>query len=207
MGTLDEKSPTWAPAYMVGIYPRLAEEARRLGYALALHGSLQRDLDVIAVPWRDDAAPAVDLVHALSEIFDIEPNHPIDEPQQKPHGRLGWSIPLWWGAYVDLSVMPRVEAPKVKERPRRVQLSRAKGWRMPENTVKVARPTKWGNPYTVAECGRELAVLNYKRRLDGLRLIGALDLSGLRGKNLACWCRLDEPCHADVLLEYANSDD
>jgi hypothetical protein len=27
----------------------------------------------------------------------------------------------------------------------------------------------------------------------------------LRGKNLACWCPLDAPCHADVLLELANS--
>jgi len=29
----------------------------------------------------------------------------------------------------------------------------------------------------------------------------------LRGKNLACWCRIGEPCHADVLLEIANADD
>jgi len=28
--------------------------------------------------------------------------------------------------------------------------------------------------------------------------------SALRGKNLACWCALDQPCHADVLLELAN---
>jgi hypothetical protein len=26
----------------------------------------------------------------------------------------------------------------------------------------------------------------------------------LRGKNLACWCKPGEPCHADVLLEIAN---
>jgi hypothetical protein len=26
----------------------------------------------------------------------------------------------------------------------------------------------------------------------------------LKGKDLACWCRLDQPCHADVLLEIAN---
>ena len=114
MGTLDEKKPTWAPAYMVGIYPQLAEEARRHGYALALHGSLQRDLDLIAVPWREDAAQPVDLVRALGEIFDIVPNHPIDRPEKKPHGRLSWSLPLWWGAYLDLSVMPREETPNAK---------------------------------------------------------------------------------------------
>jgi hypothetical protein len=29
-------------------------------------------------------------------------------------------------------------------------------------------------------------------------------MADLRGKNLACWCPLDQPCHADVLLEIAN---
>lgn len=88
--------------------------------------------------------------------------------------------------------------------PERIQLKRTKGWRMPPNTVKVSRPGKWGNPYTVAEYGRELAVLNYRRRLEGMAQIGALDLSELRGKNLACFCKLGEPCHADVLLSLAN---
>ena len=104
---LDEKKPTWAPAYIVGIWPACVEIARSFGYALALHGSLQRDLDVIAVPWTDEASAPIDLVRALGEEFDIEPNHPIDEPCVKPHGRLCWTLPLWWGAYIDLSVMPR----------------------------------------------------------------------------------------------------
>ena len=43
---LSEKEPSWAPAYVVGIYPRLAKRAKELGYALALHGSLQTDLDI-----------------------------------------------------------------------------------------------------------------------------------------------------------------
>lgn len=75
---------------------------------------------------------------------------------------------------------------------------------MPANTVKVARPSKWGNPYSVAEYGRDLAIANYRRRLDILIIFGALDLSELRGRNLACWCKLSEPCHADVLLALAN---
>lgn len=89
--------------------------------------------------------------------------------------------------------------------PLRVQLKRTKGWRMPVNTVVVARPSIWGNPYSVAEYGRGLACRNFERRLDGLLAIGALHLGCLRGKNLACWCRLDQPCHADVLLRRANS--
>ena len=69
---------------------------------------------------------------------------------------------------------------------------------MPPNTVNVARPSKWGNPYRVEEYGREGAIQKYRKWLIGR------DLSELRGKNLACWCRLDQACHADILLELAN---
>jgi hypothetical protein len=89
--------------------------------------------------------------------------------------------------------------------PKRIQLSRRKGYRKPEGAVVVSRPSKWGNPFALQEYGRELAVANYRRRLIGLKAIGALDLSELRGKDLACWCPLDQPCHADVLLELANA--
>lgn len=69
----------------------------------------------------------------------------------------------------------------------------------------MSRPGKWGNPYSVAEYGPELAVANFRRRMEGMRAIGALDLSELRGKNLACWCKPGELCHADVLLTLANT--
>ncbi len=86
----------------------------------------------------------------------------------------------------------------------RIHLSRKKGWKMPANTMSVARPTKWGNPFSVAEYGRELAVKNHRMKLVGLAAIGALDLSELRGKSLACWCPIGSACHADALLEMAN---
>lgn len=104
---LDTKSATYAPAYVVGIYPALAAKARELGYALALHGSAQRDLDVIAVPWIENAASPQELVQALCAEFDVAPNQPLAEPTVRPHGRMSWSIPLWWGAYIDLSVIPK----------------------------------------------------------------------------------------------------
>lgn len=102
--------------------------------------------------------------------------------------------------------------------PKRVQLSRKKGWRMPENTVSVARPGRWGNPYrvgldgTAEECVglfRDWAVnvLEYEDELGDREW-----LSSLRGKDLACWCPLTDkhgnpvPCHADVLLELANKE-
>lgn len=114
----------------------------------------------------------------------------------------------------------------MSDRPKRIQLSRAKGWRMPENTVKVDRTTKWGNPWTVASyeaAGWKVAdrdavlrtcVQAFRAWLErvphwghGQPLPTPPDLSPLRGKNLACWCALDAPCHADVLLELANAPD
>ena len=86
----------------------------------------------------------------------------------------------------------------------RIQLRRTKGWRMPENTVVVARPTKWGNPFRSDNVARD--VFNYKLRCLGISQIKTGAFAELRGKNLACWCRLDQECHADVLLELANRD-
>jgi hypothetical protein len=106
--------------------------------------------------------------------------------------------------------------------PRRVQLRRAKGWRMPANTVKVDRTTLFGNPFSVAAYGHDRAVALHRAWLMG-RSIGKELSKGLlqrreavlealpmlRGKNLACWCPLPEQgepdnCHAALLLEMAN---
>ena len=96
--------------------------------------------------------------------------------------------------------------------PKRIPRKRTKGWKMPPNAVYVGRPTRWGNPYSVAEYGRERAVRNYRehfwRDSKGWHFdAGPLDILQLRGKDLACWCPLDQPCHADVLLEIANSEE
>lgn len=95
-----------------------------------------------------------------------------------------------------------------KQQPSRVQLRRSKGWRMPPNTVSVARPTKFGNPFRVGDFGiptASAAVQRFREWLD-CRVTGPTrpSVAPLRGKNLACWCSLDQPCHADVLLELAN---
>ena len=95
------------------------------------------------------------------------------------------------------------------ETPRRIQRQRTKGWRMPANTVYVGRPTKWGNSFSIEPehaYTRLSAVAAFRNRLVRLIAIGACDLNELRGKHLACWCRLDQPCHADVLLELAHAD-
>lgn len=96
--------------------------------------------------------------------------------------------------------------------PIRIQLRRTKGWCMPPNTVKVSRPSVWGNRYKVGIPGTGIGmVATAQEAVDGFRRMWsephqiAYIREQLRGKNLACWCPLDQPCHADVLLEIANS--
>jgi hypothetical protein len=93
------------------------------------------------------------------------------------------------------------------DHPMRIQLSRRKGWRMPPNTVKVCRPGKWGNPFRVGPDRDPDEAVNafewWLREQGGQALLR--DIGELRGRNLACWCPLDAPCHADVLLRLANA--
>lgn len=131
--------------------------------------------------------------------------------------------------------------------PTRVQLRRTKGWRMPDNTIKCDRTTRWGNHYRVVQRGdvwvvnsspdldpgydvgyyesdehdyqwivptyptKKAAILaaveNHRRAVERASgYVKGVIRAELAGKNLACWCPLDAPCHADVLLEIANSD-
>ena len=90
--------------------------------------------------------------------------------------------------------------------PQRFQRSRRKGARLPQGPVVVTRPTKWGNPHPL-ELGRAEAVRRYRDDLFAGRLRITIDDARreLRGRDLACYCPLDEPCHAEVLLEVANA--
>jgi len=102
--------------------------------------------------------------------------------------------------------------------PKRIQRRRVKGWRMPPNTVYVGRPTKWGNPYRVGQDIVDFGKWEIRRatRRDVVDLFRRVLMqpeaemfrreirTHLRGKNLCCWCPLDKPCHADLLLEIAN---
>ena len=100
----------------------------------------------------------------------------------------------------------------------RIKLSRQKGWRMPPGARKVDRSTRWGNPFVVGAPGIpdvSTAVARFREAMeqggfanDSLRAQFARDhvRAELAGLDLACWCPLDGPCHADVLLDIANRD-
>ena len=108
--------------------------------------------------------------------------------------------------------------------PRRIQLRRAKGWRRPEGAVNCARPGHWGNPFrvgvdgTAAECVADYVELlcgpaDAVILVDGVSIVEQRayrawvlsHIDELRGRDLACWCRPGQPCHADVLLRLANA--
>jgi hypothetical protein len=101
-------------------------------------------------------------------------------------------------------------------KPQRIQRKRTKGWRMPQGAIYVGRPTRWGNPFAMGEMnsyaededhpyGRpstaEEVVALYRM---GITFVPPYAFEPLRGHDLVCWCPLDQPCHADVLLEVAN---
>ena len=90
------------------------------------------------------------------------------------------------------------------DKPIRIQRKRTKGWKMPENTIYVGRGSKWGNPFTFANSGTVHPALRFACEVAPLYEDGFLN--PLRGKNLACWCAVNQECHADVLLELANQE-
>lgn len=106
--SVDKPPPSYAPVYAAALYPDLAALFRRHGYALAVHGSLQRDFDLIAVPWVagpvsspkavfDEILSAFAPVRLLSELGTV-----------KPHGRIAWTVSIGHGQCAcDISFLPR----------------------------------------------------------------------------------------------------
>jgi hypothetical protein len=88
--------------------------------------------------------------------------------------------------------------------PKRIQLRRTKGWRKPEGAIVVSRPSQWGNPFPTADLFRSWLTGYMTHWYPERREVLIWSMQVLNGHDLACWCPLDKPCHADVLLEMAN---
>ena len=100
---------------------------------------------------------------------------------------------------------------EARRHPKRIQRQRTKGWRMPAGAMYVGRPSQWGNPYGWQTGPIPLDPRTLNGAVDDFRTYARLRWPGdaewlapLRGHDLACWCPLDQPCHADALLELAN---
>ncbi len=129
-------TPPAAPDHVQRQYERLIGPLRRTarenGYALAVHGSLKRDIDLVAVAWTEEAAAPKVLVDALVEtarivtgeaFFTRDPQGPDDFPR-KPHGRVAWAISIGGGSYIDLSVIGPQAAPDPRDASARATLER-----------------------------------------------------------------------------------
>lgn len=100
------------PVIYAAIYPDLVKIGREHGYAVALHGSLQKDADILAVPWSKDASSATALVAAVANGLGATL---LGEPTVKAHGRTVFTLSLAADSYIDFGVAPRL---RNSEKPR-----------------------------------------------------------------------------------------
>lgn len=102
------KKANYSPVYCA-LYPQLAEISRSHGYAMAVHGSMARDMDAICVPWTEKPSEPQAVVDEIVKTFDIrEVGGP---PTFKLHNRLVYTLSIGFGeCFIDLSFMPVVSA-------------------------------------------------------------------------------------------------
>jgi hypothetical protein len=81
-----------------------------LGWTLALHGSMVTDMDIVAIPWIENAAPEIELVKALSGCIGetVWRDHHFRNPEEKPHNRIVYTLSIYSDWHLDLSIMKRV---------------------------------------------------------------------------------------------------
>ena len=104
MKTKDQIKPNYAAVYAAALYPELAKIFIENGYALAVHGSLARDFDLIAVPWIETPSPHKTVLDLITTRFWIQL---IGEPAKREHGRMAYTISIGHGeCAIDLSFFP-----------------------------------------------------------------------------------------------------
>lgn len=99
------RESNFAPAYC-SPYPALAQICRNHGYALAVHGSVARDFDVIAIPRTADARDPEDVVAEITATFGVTRAGPYEV---REHGRILYGLCLAGEGFVDLSFVPRFQ--------------------------------------------------------------------------------------------------
>lgn len=105
-------------AFYISVMPKIREAAKKCGYAIGLHGSMRRDLDLIATPWtelflhKDTLASEIQKAACGLEGLEFK-------WEAKPHGRMATAFPICWtwhetppifsNGHIDLSVTPTQE--------------------------------------------------------------------------------------------------
>jgi len=98
----------YGPFYCAGIYPPLAGIFRDHGYALAVHGSLANDFDLVGVPWTNTASDPETIIAEVFKRFAFDKTDPC-EPSSAPHGMIKYKLHMSFGeCSLDICFVPRV---------------------------------------------------------------------------------------------------
>jgi hypothetical protein len=97
------KPASHSPMYVV-FFPELVEIARQNGYAMAVHGSVASDFDLVCIPWVEDAGEPRKVVEQIEGDFSFRA---IKGPTQREHGRVVYTLSMGGPGYIDLSFTPR----------------------------------------------------------------------------------------------------
>lgn len=104
---VEQLQPNYAPVYAAALYPKLAKIFQKHGYALAVHGSLARDFDLIAVPWAEKISHPDEVIKEITNKYVFKQ---IQEPDVKRYGRVAYIISVGFGeCTMDLSFFPTVK--------------------------------------------------------------------------------------------------
>lgn len=100
-----EPHPSWVDPALPD-FVLIQRTARAAGYSIAIHGSLKRDVDLIAVPWTTKAVDWPILVENLCKALNA---NLVGQVEQKPFGRIGMILQID-GYYknIDLSITDKV---------------------------------------------------------------------------------------------------
>ena len=94
-------------AFYACVWTDLMNAAMNCGWALGLHGSLSSDMDIMAMPWTEEATTVEDMIKALSNCFTDSPfseSHLIPS-YGKPNNRVVYTICIWADFYLDVNII------------------------------------------------------------------------------------------------------
>ena len=94
-------------AFYAAVWEDIRNCAMDNGWAVAIHGSLSSDMDIMAMPWTDEAVTFPEMVDSIAALFD---GNTLAECYkiaygEKPHNRIVATVPIWSDFYLDISAM------------------------------------------------------------------------------------------------------
>ena len=102
------KELTWKPAFYAVLYDSMKRAAMERWYTLEIHGSMHRDMDLIAVAWIEEASPMEELIESIDECLwkTVFKESKWGTLTKRPHGRISIALSIMWDWYIDLSIIP-----------------------------------------------------------------------------------------------------